>query len=155
MPGPAPDPNALRRDRPSDTAGWTMLPASDYSGPVPEWPLPTQSDREVELWAYFWKKPQGLLWAQTGQAYEVAVFVRRFAEAEEPNSSVTLNILVQRLGDSLLLTIPAMARARVKIASDEVTKRRSKPRADAPKLSASERWKARNADARDAEAPGF
>lgn len=122
---------------------------------MPEWPLPSQSDRERDLWAYFWKKPQASLWSQNGQAYEVAVFVRRFAEAEAPNSSVTLNILVQRLGDSLLLTIPAMARARVKIATDEVTRRRSKPRDGAPKLSASERWKARSAAARNAEAPGF
>ncbi len=37
--GPPPDENALRRDRPSDRAGWTMLPADGYAGPVPEWPL--------------------------------------------------------------------------------------------------------------------
>ncbi len=37
--GPPPDPNALRRDRPSDKAGWTMLPASGREGPTPEWPL--------------------------------------------------------------------------------------------------------------------
>jgi hypothetical protein len=37
--GPPPDPNALRRDRPSDKAGWTILPASGYQGPLPRWPL--------------------------------------------------------------------------------------------------------------------
>jgi hypothetical protein len=43
--GPPPDPNALRRDRPSDVAGWTTLPAegrTDSLGrpkPAPKWPL--------------------------------------------------------------------------------------------------------------------
>jgi hypothetical protein len=37
--GPPPDPQALRRDRPSDRDGWTLLPAGGYGGPVPEWPL--------------------------------------------------------------------------------------------------------------------
>lgn len=37
--GPPPDPNALRRDRPSDKAGWTILPANGYQGPLPKWPL--------------------------------------------------------------------------------------------------------------------
>ena len=38
--GPHPDPNALRRDRPSDRDGWTLLPAAGYSGSIPVWPLP-------------------------------------------------------------------------------------------------------------------
>jgi len=37
--GPPPDPNALRRDRPSDKDGWTLLPANGYTGEVPGWPL--------------------------------------------------------------------------------------------------------------------
>jgi hypothetical protein len=37
--GPAPDQNALRRDRPSDKDGWTTLPAGGYSGRIPTWPL--------------------------------------------------------------------------------------------------------------------
>ncbi len=38
--GPPPDPNALRRDRKEDQAGWTMLPASGRDGRTPKWPLP-------------------------------------------------------------------------------------------------------------------
>lgn len=38
--GPPPDPNALRRDRPSDQAGWTHIPAAGRSGKPPAWPLP-------------------------------------------------------------------------------------------------------------------
>ena len=37
--GPPPDPNALRRDRPSDRDGWTLLPAGGFSGTIPVWPL--------------------------------------------------------------------------------------------------------------------
>lgn len=38
--GPPPDPNALRRDRPSDKDGWTTLPAEGRKGRTPKWPLP-------------------------------------------------------------------------------------------------------------------
>jgi hypothetical protein len=39
--GPAPDPNALRRDRERglDKDGWLTLPAGGYTGPIPAWPL--------------------------------------------------------------------------------------------------------------------
>jgi len=37
--GPAPDPNALRRDRAEDKAGWTILPADGRQGDPPDWPL--------------------------------------------------------------------------------------------------------------------
>lgn len=38
--GPPPDPDALRRDRPEDKAGWTILPAAGRQGAAPKWPLP-------------------------------------------------------------------------------------------------------------------
>jgi len=51
--GPPPDPNALRRDRPSDRDGWTLLPAGGYAGTVPAWPLlddvSLSADRDVAL----------------------------------------------------------------------------------------------------------
>lgn len=37
--GPPPDPNALRRNRPEDKAGWKMLPAEGRLGDPPAWPL--------------------------------------------------------------------------------------------------------------------
>jgi hypothetical protein len=144
MPGPAPDPNALRRDR-KDDASWLTLPSLPRTDPAPEWPLLTQSARESDLWVEYWRKPQARLWLQNGQQHEVAIFVRRVAEAEQPEASVTLNALVQRLMDALLLTIPAMHKARVKIAADEVAARRE-AKAPVPKLSASERLKARSAE---------
>ena len=146
MPGPAPDPNALRRDRPSDVAGWTTLPSAPSSTVAPVWPLPSALDREAVLWADLWAKPQATLWLTNGQEHEVALYVRRLVEAEEPESAVALTALVQRLADALLLTIPSMLRARVKIATDEVASQRSRPVA-APKLSARDRLRALNSGA--------
>ena len=41
--GPPPDPDALRRDRKEDRAGWTILPAAGRQGDAPEWPLPPEA----------------------------------------------------------------------------------------------------------------
>ena len=121
--GPAPDPNALRRDRKSD-AGWTVLPSGDRGKPAPEWPLDGFSDREATLWAVFWAKPQAALWERNGQLFEVAMHVRCFAEAEVPTAATPLRTLVRQQADALLLTIPAMHSARVKISEDEVSQKR-------------------------------
>lgn len=113
--GPAPDPNALRRER--EVGQWTTLPAVGRAGDAPEWPLGEQSAREAELWGQLWRKPQALLWERNGQHHEVALYCRRFAEAELPESSTSLGTLVRQMMDSLLLTIPAMRAARVQIES--------------------------------------
>lgn len=125
MPGPAPDPNALRRDR-KDDVSWTTLPSGVRSAAAPVWPLPTVTERELELWVSYWAKPQSDLWKRNGQQHEVAIFVRRVAEVEKPDSPTTLGVLVQHQMDALLLTIPAMYKARVQIAADEIEKQRGK-----------------------------
>jgi hypothetical protein len=121
--GPAPDPNALSRDRKSDV-GFTVLPASGRVGDPPEWPLIEPSPREAHLWSAFWRKPQAILWELNGQAFEVAMHVRCFAEAEVPNASTAVRTLVRQQADALLLTIPAMHSARVKMSADEVRVKR-------------------------------
>jgi len=123
MPGPAPDPNALRRDR-KDDAGWVSLPSGGRTGVAPGWPLTGFSDRESELWESLWAKPQAILWEKNSQELEVALFVRRLAEVELPDAPVTLGVLVAKQMDQLLLTLPSMFRARVKVADDEVAARR-------------------------------
>lgn len=112
--GPAPDPNALRRDR--EAGQWVTLPAEGRTGPTPEWPLTDPTARELELWQQLWRKPQALLWERNGQHHEVAMYCRRFAAAELPDAPVALGTLVRQMMDSLLLTIPAMRSARVRIA---------------------------------------
>jgi hypothetical protein len=110
--GPPPDPMALRRDRPGDKAGWTTLPAEGRSGKAPEWPLTPQSDREVELWDKLWTRSQAVMWERLDQGIEVAMFVRKLAEAEQPKASVELQKVVRQYLDSLGLSVQGMLRNR-------------------------------------------
>jgi acyl carrier protein len=49
--GPAANPNALRRDRRTDQAAWTRLPAAGRPGEAPAWPLTRPSAGERVMWA--------------------------------------------------------------------------------------------------------
>jgi hypothetical protein len=111
--GPAPDPNALRRER--DAGEWTILPAEGRQGATPEWPLTEQDLREAELWERLWQMPQALMWERYGQDLEVALYVRRLVEAEARESSVALSTLVRQLADSLGLSTPGMRANRWRI----------------------------------------
>ena len=120
--GPAPDPNALRRER--DQGEWTILPASGRPGSAPEWPLVDQSTREVDLWAKLWSKPQALMWQRLGQELEVALYVRNLSMAELPGAPVNLGTLVRQMADSLGLTTPGLRSNRWRIPGDEVAQKR-------------------------------
>jgi hypothetical protein len=112
--GPPPDPNALRRNRAGDPT-WTSLPLAGREGDPPEWPLTAQDERELELWADLWAKPQAIMWEKLGQLYEVAMCVRMLARAEAPRSSVELQKVVRQYFDSLGLTTQGMLRNRWRI----------------------------------------
>jgi hypothetical protein len=114
--GPAPDPSALRRNRPADKAGWTTLPAEGRAGGPPAWPLAGMSDREFELWRDLWAKPQAVAWEALDQGYEVALFVRALAQAEQPDAKVDLQRVVRQYLDSLGLSVQGMLRNRWKVA---------------------------------------
>lgn len=124
--GPAPDPNALRRDRKSDQAGWTPLPSEGRTTPAPPWPAPTQTDREAELWVEMWATPQALVWERDGLRHYVAMFVRLLAEAEVEKASAENRKTVRMMYGDLYLTSDSMARARLHIVSDEVAEKRAK-----------------------------
>lgn len=128
--GPPPDPNALRRARPSDQASWTTFPADGRPGEPPEWPLPEPHEREIELWTSLWAKPQAVAWQKLGQALEVAMFVRQFCRAEQHMASVELQKVVRQYLDSLGLSVQGMLRNRWKIA--EPANAPSAPGAPAP-----------------------
>jgi len=113
--GPAPDPTALRRDRPSDKAGWTTLPEEGRKGRPPKWPLVAPQPREMELWKDLWARPQAVMWQQLDQRYEVAMFVRKLGEAELPRASVELQKVVRQYLDSLGLSVQGMLRNRWRI----------------------------------------
>lgn len=120
--GPAPDPNALRRER--DTGDWTELPAAGRETDPPEWPLAGLDTREWELWRKLWLMPQALMWERYGQDLEVALYVRQLVRFEQPRSSVILGTLVRQMADSLGLTTPGLRANRWKIMRDEVSERR-------------------------------
>lgn len=111
--GPPADPNATRRH--GSGSEWETIAGDQKASEVPEWPLTEPSGRELELWRELWGRPQSVLWERNNQAFEVALLCRRFAEAEEPGASVALGTLVRQMMDSLLLTIPSMRAARVRI----------------------------------------
>ncbi|MFJ9558066.1 hypothetical protein ACIRPH_30035 [Nocardiopsis sp. NPDC101807] len=116
MSGPPPDPNALRRDRPSDQATWTLLPAEGRRVEPPAWPLIDVQPREWDLWRDMWSRPQAVMWERLGQQIEVAMFVRKLAEAELPQASVELQKVVRQYLDSLGLSVQGMLRNRWRIA---------------------------------------
>lgn len=132
--GPAPDPNALRRDRKEDQAGWTTLPR-ERPGAAPEWPLAVPpSTTEVSHWAKVWKTPQATQWEKNGQEVEVALYVRTLAEAEIPGAAANLRNLVKQLQENLGLSYVGLHRWRWRIA--EAATEAPTPAATATKRSA-------------------
>lgn len=121
--GPAPDPNALRRDRKTD-ATWTVLPASGRTETAPPWPLVGQSEREAEMWDIYWSKPQAMVWERDSLVEYVALFVRQFIEAEVPTASAENRKTVRMMFADLYLTSDSMARARIRIAGDDFSAKR-------------------------------
>ena len=114
--GPPPDPNSLRSMRAAEAGGWKTLPAEGYAGPVPEWPLTEATPREENIWDDLWSKPQAVMWAELGQALEVALFCRTLAEAERPDARADIKKMVRGYLDSLGLSVSGMLRNRWKIA---------------------------------------
>jgi len=140
--GPAPDPNALRRDRKDDKA-WVTLPAEGFQGVTPEFPLEGFSPAEWSLWKRLWSKPQAFMWDQLQLEFEVAAYVRAFLESVEPDASAGLKTAVLRMSAELGLSTVGMGQLRWKIAVDELAEHRadSKP----ARQSSRDRLKALNA----------
>lgn len=113
--GPPPDPNALRRDRPSDAAGWVSLPAAGRAGDAPAWPLSRPTRRELELWAREWRRPQAIMWEQLGLENEVAVYVRTLVAGEKPRATAATRTLLIRQQEALGISLPGLARNRWRI----------------------------------------
>jgi hypothetical protein len=130
----------LRRDRKSD-GEWLILPAEGRPGDPPAWPFPTFNDREIELWATLWTRPVAVLWERDRQVEYVALYVRTFVEAEQREASASQRTLVRQMAGELLLTIPAMHSARVKIATDELADKRNDGPAAPRRASARDRIK--------------
>ena len=122
--GPAPDPNALRRDRAGDAA-WTVLPAEGYKGEVPDFPLPDALGVEVAMWSGLWRKPQAFMWSKLGLELEVAAYVRGFIKASALEASPNLMVPVLRQSAEVGLSLPGMHSLRWKFSEDELSAKRA------------------------------
>jgi len=129
---------SLRQDRKDVKAGWTTLPAEGRVGDPPPWPLFGQSEREAEMWDAFWRKPQAIIWERDHIVEPVALFVRQFCEGELPMTSAENRKTIKAYLADLYLTSDSLARAHLRIASDEVAEKRAKP---AVRMSARDRLK--------------
>ena len=119
--GPAPDPNAIRRDRKADQATWLTLPGP-REGLVPPWPLTESTKREDAMWARLWASPQATQWEAQGWHDEVALYVRTFCEAAEKDASPAVRTLVLRQMEGLGLSAAGMSRLRWRLSNGQPAK---------------------------------
>ncbi len=136
--GPAPDPNALRRER--DQKEWIDLPAAGRGTPAPEWPLPEITLGEADMWEREWKRPQAVEWERNGQELEVALYIRAITVAEAPKATAADRNVVQRKMNDLGLTVPGLRANRWRIV-DVMTVKPPVPSRTKSRRSARERLK--------------
>lgn len=125
--GPQPDENSLR----SAAKGLvlTALPATGYSGSIPEFPLPkvlvyfeyfedkkkireyddgateARRERELTLWAWAWRTPQAAAWAaEPWRWHSVAMWVRTSALCESSDATAADKNSLHRFADQIGLT---------------------------------------------------
>jgi hypothetical protein len=142
--GPAPDPNALRRER--DGGDWVTLPESGREGEAPSWPLPVLRaklgrEREAVVWAEEWARPQAIIWEAQHLERQVADYVRQRVHAERPRSKTVTagdRTLVRQMEYELGISLSGMAKLRWRIGS--AAPERSRTEHAAPATSARERF---------------
>lgn len=109
--GPPPDPESLTQA----DGEWTILPAAGREGDAPGWPLAQAIERELDLWADEWTRPQAIMWERQGQELEVALYVRSLVTAEAHNAPTNTRTLVRQQMEALGISVPGMLRNRWRI----------------------------------------
>lgn len=130
--GPAPSEASERSDR----RGYklTALPAQGYDGPIPEFPLPNATGREVEVWEQAWRTPQACAWSMPSEAWRsgtVALWVRTKVRCEDPEAGAALLGQLHRFADQIGMTTAGLAEMGWKVAVDELAEK-SADRPSAP-----------------------
>lgn len=109
--GPTPDPTSLT----ASDGEWTVLPASGRGGEMPHWPLAEALEREMDIWADEWTRPQAVMWERQGQEIEVAMYVRTLIAAEKHDAPAAIRTLLKQLQEALGLSMPGLLRNRWRI----------------------------------------
>ena len=123
MPGPPPNPNAIRRNT---RVGMTVLPASGRPGRPPKWPLAGRMFAgELAAWRELWKMPQAVAWERLALVRVVARYCRILVEAESYGDGADkARAEARQLEDRLGLTPKAMRSLMWVISDDEVGEKR-------------------------------
>lgn len=122
--GPTPSEDSGRSDRRGYSL--TALPAGGYDGPVPEFPLPEPTERELAVWAQAWTTPQACAWAMPSEAWRVrtvAMWARLSVRCEEAAAPAALLGQLHRFADQIGMTTAGLAEMGWKVAVDEVAKK--------------------------------
>ena len=140
--GPRPDPESFR----SEQRGYTLqtLPAEGYSGPVPAFPLPDPSDREIAVWEWAWSTPQAAAWALPSEVWRhrtVALWVRVSVRAEEPEVPASVLAQLHRFADQIGMTTAGLAEMGWRVAVDETAEAREEKSAGVSSGSSRDRMK--------------
>lgn len=120
--GPKPSEGSGRSDRRGYSL--TALPAGGYDGPVPEFPLLSPSDRELEVWETAWRSPQACAWSMPSEAWRtrtVAMWVRLTVRCEAEDAPAALLGQLHRFADQIGMTTAGLAEMGWKVAVDEVS----------------------------------
>ena len=107
MPGPAPNPQARRRNARPD---WRALPAAGRSGRAPSWPIGKANRKQSALWRSLWATPQAVAWEELGWTRTVARYVQVLLVCEGPECSAAMLSEARQLEDRLGLSPMAMKR---------------------------------------------
>ncbi len=116
MPGPAPDPNARRRNA---RVGTVKLPAEGRTTPAPQWP--GDGDGPA-FWHTLWAMPQAVMWERQRLEHVVARYVVVVLLANTGNLAAAAE--ARQMEDRLGLTPKAMRSLMWEIAADEVAEAR-------------------------------
>lgn len=109
--GPAPDKDALRRDR--DSNEWTPISPEPRIEPAPPWPLSKPfTAREKAMWAEEWQRPQARMWERLGLEREVAAYVRTVRRFESKAGRTGDGTLMRQLAEDLGISISGLQRNR-------------------------------------------